>query len=798
MTRSNDYCNITNRKYITLIFTGQIEVKTAKQFQQKECLVRSLLLIPLLLLPSLSQRLWSQLPAASWSDHLSYNRGSFVAKSADRVYCSAKGGIIVYDRQTSSLSRLSTVTGLTTTGIATIAWSESQSALVIAYNNTRIDIYRGSVVHTIDDIFRMSFPGLKEIYRIETRGNHAYISGSMGIVIIDIGRYETADRWRPGHHSGANSVYDIAFLGDHIYAATAGGLFRAESDDPALAYFGNWSYQEVTPSGQYRSGAVAATTDALYASLSFDTGDSLFVTNGGSWRAVYHSPDGINTLEPSPCGGVITTVPGAILTIDQEGDIISATDSYGDGSPSPMHAISDGSTLWIADSDRGLMSVFADGSSSTLLPEGPDSNNVIHITAVDGMVYTAGGGVNNAWNNLWRPLQVSLFDGSEWRGSPGTGISDPLRVLPGRQGNHFVSTWGMGLLEFSGSTLINHYDESNSPLESIFPGRPYSRICGLAFDHNDNLWVTQSGVENNIKIMRPDRTWITLPVTIEAPTIGDIIVSRSGKKWIVLPRGHGLFVICDRNEPDNFGLLRQRKIVVRDSDERVLNTVHSIAEDLDGNIWLGTDQGPAVYYSPDNVFDSEIRVVRPRIARDDGSGLADYALGTEIITSIAVDGANRKWFATAGSGVYLLSPDGTATIKHFNSDNSPLLSDNVASVSADPSTGIVWFGTAEGIVAYRSDAPAGKESFDSVYAFPNPVRSHFSGPVTITGLVRDTKVRITDITGNLVYETTSTGAEATWDLNNFRGRRVATGVYLIMCSSPDGQSGTITKLLVVN
>ena len=82
------------------------------------------------------------------------------------------------------------------------------------------------------------------------------------------------------------------------------------------------------------------------------------------------------------------------------------------------------------------------------------------------------------------------------------------------------------------------------------------------------------------------------PVTIDAPTIGDIIITKAGHKWIVLPRGYGLFVLDDNNTPDIFSDDRYKKMLVEDIENKVISYVYSIAEDLDGNIWVGTDQGP--------------------------------------------------------------------------------------------------------------------------------------------------------------------------------------------------------------
>jgi hypothetical protein len=185
------------------------------------------------------------------------------------------------------------------------------------------------------------------------------------------------------------------------------------------------------------------------------------------------------------------------------------------------------------------------------------------------------------------------------------------------------------------------------------------------------------------------------------------------------------------------------------------------------------------------------------LPRNDGSGLADYLLGTETVTAIAIDGAGRKWFGTKSSGVYLLSADNTKVISHYNAANSPLFSDSVTAVAVDSKTGEVWFGTSEGTLSLREIAIAGRDSYSDVYSFPNPVREDFSGNVTITGLMNDTEVRITDISGNLVYKTISEGGQASWDLTTYNGQRVRTGVYLVFCADTGATSSAVTKILVI-
>jgi hypothetical protein len=319
----------------------------------------------------------------------------------------------------------------------------------------------------------------------------------------------------------------------------------------------------------------------------------------------------------------------------------------------------------------------------------------------------------------------------------------------------------------------------------------------MAFDEDNNLWVVQSGVSSNIKMLKPDGTWITTSLTISAPVAGEMVIAQNGFIWITLPSGHGVLVYDPAGTPGNTDDDKYEILQVEDASGTVLNQIYSIAEDLDGNIWLGTDAGPAVYYTPERAFTSSIKVSRIKIPRNDGSGLADYLLGTETITAVAIDGANRKWFGTLSSGVYFVSEDCLTQLKSFNMSDSPLLSDQIVKIAIDGENGEVWFGTADGMVSYRGTATTGENNYSELYVFPNPVRESFTGVVTIAGLVENSTVKITDISGNLVYEGTSTGGQLTWDMLNYKGKRVNTGVYLVFCSNSDGSLSAITKMLII-
>jgi hypothetical protein len=765
-------------------------------------LMRKVLVILLLLISNLSA--YAQTPVGSWADHLVYNTARSIAVGSSEVFASTGSSLMVYNKEYAELKKITRIGGLTETGISTIAWSEENKTLIIAYASSNIDLLKDNIIYNIPDISRKYIAGKKEINRVRTNGRYAYLACSFGIVVVDIIKREISDTWKPGNGSETLEIWDLAFGNGKIFAATGKGIFSADLSNPGLAYFGNWTLLNYVPvpDGKYTS--VVFSGNKLYANLSvpYSGGDSVYSLSDISTLFSFQSGIYNTSFDPAPNGFTISA-PSSVKYYNTDGSINKTISSYGSGFAAPYisQAVSDNTDIWISDIKSGLIrnENYSSFSSFSLLTlPGPVSNNAYSITSLNGKTIICGGGGDVSWNNLGRPFQVSIFENNIWTTRTSGSIIDPMRALidPDNSNHFFVSTWGNGLLEYINDDPPRQYAYGDT-LPSIIPGRPYVRICGLAMDKKKNLWITQSQVTKKIKLLKPGGGWIENPAPIDVLTMGDIIVTQTGQKWIVLPRGNGLFVLDDNGTPKDPADDRTKQMLVETAENEVISYVYSIAEDLDGNIWVGTAQGVFVYYTPEKIFDGNLKANRPKIPRNDGSGLVDYMLKSETVTSIAIDGANKKWIGTLNSGVYYLSSDGTALLKNFNEQNSPLLSNSIVSLAVDNKTGDVWFGTSKGIQSFRGEASAGNEKFANVYAFPNPVREDFTGNVTITGLMFDSQIRITDISGNLVFKTVSNGGQATWDLKTYNGKRVTTGVYLVFCASNDGTKSCVTKMLII-
>jgi hypothetical protein len=324
----------------------------------------------------------------------------------------------------------------------------------------------------------------------------------------------------------------------------------------------------------------------------------------------------------------------------------------------------------------------------------------------------------------------------------------------------------------------------------------------------NNLWVVNSGrdVVNNLHVLTASGEWKALNYSElnDKTNLSRSVIDSRGWLWITSSwqLDDGIFCLDTNNTPLEQSDDRHRFISQLTDQNGTLLThkgIYCVAEDRDGDIWLGTGDGPLRLSSPEDFFEDDFRCERIKVARNDDSSLADYLLANNRINDIVVDAANRKWMATDANGLYLLSEDGTETLKHFTTDNSPLPSNSVTALAMDHAKGTLYIGTLNGIVSYQTEATEGESNFrkESVYAYPNPVRPDYGGAVTIAGLMNNSDVKITDAAGGLVYEGTSTGGQITWNLRNKSGRRVSSGIYFVLAADENGASGIVTKIAVI-
>ncbi|MDB5241178.1 MAG: transcriptional regulator, partial [Spirosoma sp.] len=321
-------------------------------------------------------------------------------------------------------------------------------------------------------------------------------------------------------------------------------------------------------------------------------------------------------------------------------------------------------------------------------------------------------------------------------------------------------------------------------------------ISSLATDLAGNLWITTAGSsagQATLHVRRPDSTFQSFSA-VNQRNIVQVVSDDNGFLWLRPEAGSGLIVFDPATN-------RIRFLTTQAGQGGLLtNSVRALIKDRTGSIWIGTDHGPMVFDNPAGAFDGAIDAQPPLLNRR-------RLLANEVVTSIAVDGGNRKWIGTQ-TGLYYVAPDGSQLLDSFTAENSPLPGNTIQALAIEPVSGRVFIQTGPsnsgftnnssyGIVSFQGPATEPAETLSYLTIYPNPVRPDFSGLVGINGLTDNATVKVLDAGGQLVYETRSQGGTATWNLRDYRNRPTQTGVYLIVVVTADGTEGLAGKLAVV-
>ena len=752
------------------------------------------------------------IPIGQWRDHLPYIDAIAIADAGNRMYCATSSSLFYYNKDDNSLNRITKINGLSDIGISTINYHPNTKTLVVAYNNSNIDLIVNNTIINISDIKRKNIPGKKNINKILFVDNFAYLSCGFGIVELDLVRQEIKNTFYIGPLGEPIEVFDLTTDGTSFYAATEKGIYFANKNVPNLANYEYWAKDTSISNYNDKFTLIAYYSNKLFVNRKtsgVSTPDTIFYKEGNQWFYF----DSINTNKVNSInvnnGVLVVTYDYFILTFNDNLQLITGVYGYNDTYAHPKYAIIDNkNALWIADSRYGMIR-WVWGEDYTLMsPNGPKTSNVFKMAVGGGDLWVAPGlRDESSWNNLYNMDGIFSFTDEKWS-NIGTNVSHvfdtihdivTIAIDPSDKKHVYAGSWDRGLLEFKDNQFVNIFNEHNSPLMSSSPTYYWIGVGGLCFDDNNNLWVTSSSVNNILSVRTPAGQWYTYQFAslVNQNVIGEVVIDQYNQKWIIVGRGNGIIVFDDNNTLANTSDDKMKKLGLGVGYGNLPSAnVISLAVDHKGEVWVGTDAGIAVFYSPGNVFSTENFDAQQILVTLDGYN--QYLLQTETVTAIAVDGADRKWIGTANSGVYLMSADGTVELEHFNTGNSPLFSNNIKSIAINPVTGEVFFGTSQGIISYKGDATEGTEDYSNVYAYPNPVRENYNGYIAIKGLVADVDVKITDVAGNLVYSTIANGGQATWTGRNLKGEKVQTGVYLVFCSNTDGSKTFVTKILFVN
>lgn len=736
----------------------------------------------------------AQVPVGKWRAHLSYDSIQAVTGSKDRIFAAAQSGVLIYDKNYNSTETIDKVKDLSEAGISSIGYSMDHQALLIGYYSGNLDILKDGEVTNHPYIKEHAHYRKKRISDITFRKEKALLSCQFGIAVFDMVRGEFGEIYQPGRGQ-VLKVYDVAYDDENYYAATESGLFYADVDASGLHDPDSWEQATAFPDYNRAVEQVEVFNEYILINAEKEGSGSEIYYLDDSGNSALLLEGKVETLKSS-LDKLYVGLSNGIRIYAQDLNFVDEITEYGSMTlrPNSVFPIS-GENLWIGDSRAGLIR-FSGNTEESIVPNGPATDHAFKMGSDGKRIFSVPGGYDERFNQKNRNGVVQKFSDQEWNNDLFSHRSDFVDIVidPENSGHLQIGTWGNGLMEIRDGKIENHFLEDNSSLEESDDGGVY--VQDVEWDQDGNLWVLNYGTEHPFKFMQAEDNWKVFEYDLMKDKVPmGLLSADNGYKWGFMHDSPYLFIIDDRNTPSKSKDHRIKIIEPKDyNGKSYASRIFAIQEDREGNIWFATDEGIGVDYDPTGIFEKDTyQPNRPRITQE---GYTHFMLRDNIVTDIAVDPANQIWFATKTSGVFVYNPDAQEMIHHFTASSSPMLTDTLQSIAVNE-TGEVFMGTSRGMVSYRSQTAEGKDSFRDTYAFPNPVPPDHQGPITITNVVENVNVKITDINGNLVYETVAKGGQATWNGKDFSGRPVGSGVYLIFLTNEDGSKTHVEKLLFI-
>ena len=734
----------------------------------------------------------------TWQIYPSYWISTHNVPVGPSVYNLTNGNLLRYDSEDTSVRTYDSLHDLSDHHIAHIAYSPEARKLILVYDNQNIDLL--DLDDNVQNIVSLKESTLsnKTVNYVHIEGSVAYLCTGFGFITVDMKEGVILDTYRLGLNVQAAIVWN-----GHIYLGTSTGLYRSTEDNLHLA--SNW--KPLSPHGSFRK---------------------MLIFDGAFY---YMNVLGVSRVDADDTVSTLRSGDYSYIAASDKLIFGDASAVYVYSSPTSFrriempnqwqHVSPSGSTYWASEGLHGLKGykLTDDGFVETagkIQPNSPVRDLFYRMQFVGDRLLVAGG-INTPYP-IYNPATAMYYEDGVWTNFDEEGPAEQYPDLrryntthlvqdPSDPTHHFASPYRTGLYEYRNGKFVRLYNSDNSPLRQILNyGLNYVGCAGLQYDADGNLWLMNQQTDTIVRILQPSGKWLSLYYdeinSIETPD--DYLFTTSDINFLVSRRmsGRGFFAFDTNgtlnNVRDDRHLLRST-LVNQDGTSYSPDEFYCMAEDLDGRVWCGTQLGLFIINRPDAFFDNDFTFEQIKIARNDGSGLADYLLSGLAITCIAVDGANRKWIGTASNGLYLVSADGQELLHHFTAEDSPLLSNYVQCLAIHPTTGCVMIGTDVGLCSYVSDATEAEDelNFDRITVYPNPVRPDYTGPIVVQGLTMDSEVKICSTTGQLIWSGHSNGGTFTWNGQNKRGRRVSSGVYNVIANTAEGKKAVVSRIIVI-
>lgn len=743
-----------------------------------------------------------------WQGYFSYNRITDLSESPAAIIASSENAVFSKNLINHSIATTNSVNGLKAEEITALYHSPSLNFTFVGNKSGLILIIRndGGIVQRrgIVDEVPVS-PLIKKVNHFMEFNGKLYISCDYGISVFDLTTFEFGDTYYIGNSGNTVKIYQTVVFNNEIYAVTTEGIKKALLTNPNLVDFSQWI---MFNNGSWNG--IAIINNTILASNT----DQRVYKLPGTIQVGNLTQQAIDMRSYNDFL-IVTTLNHVFVYNSNFLQVAHIQTNQINGDPVTFTCatlIND--ILYMGTNERGILScaLSSPNNITEIKPDGPVLNNIFRVRKSSTALWALYGRYTrtyNPYNTDTPPLDgpfrypISKYiPGAGWGLIPyssllGAKSLSSIAFAPGNDNNLFVSSYFSGVLKIVNDTPTKLYTNTNTGTNGLQIGIDGIRVNGPVFDKNGNMWVTNNYLPRALKVMRPDESWQSFDLSTIIPETTDEcyaipVVDKNNTKWLPTSR-NGLVAFNDE--------VGNRSMVFKAQSEGNLPDIDTrcVAIDNRNQIWIGTSKGLRYIQSVDQFLTEDNIQTKAIIIEEEINGevLAQELFYDQFILDIAVDGANRKWVSVASSGVYLVSPNGQLTIYHFTKENSPLPSNNVNDIEIDGITGEVYFATEKGLVSFKGVATKPSENLENAFVYPNPVRPEFTGTVKISGLTDKANVKIADIEGNLVYETTSSGGTIEWDTTAFGKYRVASGVYMIFLATQDGMDTNVKKVMII-
>lgn len=732
----------------------------------------------------------------SWQGYFSYNDIKDISVAGTAIVAASENALFSKNPLTNSIKTTTTIDGLSGQTISSIYYSEVSKKTLVGYQNGLMIVINekdGSMLKIVDIINKQLPSGIKKINHFMEYNGLIYVSCDFGIVQFNLTTSQFGDTYFIGDVGAEISVKQTALFNGFIYAATSSGIRRANSTNANLVDYNQWS---VVNSGDWSS---VETLDSEL--IAINSGGYIHRYNSNVFISFSQLPQQSTDMRAVNHNLFITT-PSTVYIYNNQ-MILSrqiVNTQVLNGSLIFTCATSVGDVINIGTKENGLFSSSLSASSDFVnsMPDGPLRNNVFALQTSKSFLWAVYGDYAGNYNPYPKDSYgISKFSDSGWLNIPYKDVLNAkslvrIAIDPTNENKVYIGSFDVGLLKVENDIPTYLYGIENSGLEAIVNTSDVW-VNGPVFDKSGNLWMNNSLVENGIKVLKANGNWEefstkSVVANVSNCAFGRMSIDKNGTKWTASSNSG----VIGFNEKGNV-----LKKITTGTDGGNLPFVDAriAVPDNNNQLWIGTTKGLRILSNVNNFQTDNQLTTRPIIIMEDG--LAQELLYEQFITDIVVDGANNKWIGTADSGVFMVSPNGQETKYHFTINNSPLPSNVINDIEINNSTGEVFIATSKGMISFKGSSTSANENLNSVYVYPNPIRPGFSGTVKVAGLLNKANVKITDIEGNLVYETISEGGTIEWDTTAFGSYKVASGVYMVFVSAQDGSETKVKKIMII-